>query len=258
MPPTHTSARHPNRKPAVPAAKPIRQPLFEGHIALATGADTKQILGLIADAGITLFYVDFFRAVINLDRRAKRMGAPSSSTGHTFTCSTPTGHDLHSPGLMLTVRSASYRQLAAQINAMLSILSSLGVEHNFEVEKLMSRRGVSMQEVDVSREFPGYARVGDAPLFENHIGWRRTGNWLPFNSDIVRTLVALTGFAPHQIVDFSERRSYGPVTDRVVSFYQATLDGAMEFAPVLASAAKKLHATYTISEQVCVVGAPAH
>ncbi|MDO8553831.1 MAG: hypothetical protein Q7S22_03420 [Candidatus Micrarchaeota archaeon] len=230
----------------------MRPPAFDAHIAIPRTRNFKKILAALEAKGVTI-ELDYFRKVVNLDRGI------STGPAMKFACSTPTGHDLHDPHGMLTLKGNNYSVLLAAIKECLSIVSkylSTGDQtwhFNFELERFLSSRQLGLTNVDAATDFPGYHQVHDAPLFENHIGWH--GDVLPGDAEIISRLVKLTGITPHQIVDFS-LLPFGLVVDRVITYYQQDLVATMEFGEVLRVACRQLGAAYVISEQVCFVGEP--
>ena len=237
-----------------------RQPLFEAHVTASRDVDSKSLITQIQRLGIS-FGIDFFRKVTNVDRDGRLIDLARSASGGgsaELSCSTPTGHDLEQPGLMITFRAREYTEIVEQVRQVLEIVVGTDKPHNFEIEKMLRDKRTTPVSVDM-QGFSGYKAVDQSkrPLYESHIGWHLNASQnLPSHERIVQDLVRVTGFMPHQIVDFSENRAEGPITDTVVSFYQATAADTLRFHPTLKRAARVLGAAYVLKEQVCVVGEP--
>ena len=233
-----------------------RVPLFEAHITASKGVDSEGIIEEIKKLKIP-FGVDFFIKVSSTDQKGHLIDIAHSFGATGMACSTPTGHDLEYPGLMITFRADEYLEIADNIRKVLAIVAKTGKPHNFEVEKMLRDRRSSLLRINVKRDFPGYVAIDPRkrPLHENHIGWHDEEGKLPTHEKIVEDLARTTGIIPHQIVDFALTEG-GQVVDTVVSYYQRRSENLLSFAPILREAARELKATYTLKEQVCVVGVP--
>ncbi|MBI2079766.1 hypothetical protein HYT84_03305, partial [Candidatus Micrarchaeota archaeon] len=197
-----------------------RAPLFEAHITGSRELD-HQVFTTILRHTRMKFEVDFFRRVINLDRRTELMGLGLEGLADaTATSRIPTGHDLQEPGLMVTIRAETYSELAEQTRIILRLMASKGITHNFEVEMFLDG-SKDPHIVDMARDFPGYRMVGDRPIYENHIGLHDEGGIIPNPREVIENLVRTVELRPHQIVEFSGTPN-GKVVDSVVSYYQET------------------------------------
>lgn len=171
----------------------------------------------------------------------------------------PTGHDLERPGSMTTMKVGSFDQARGLIHRGMEILQSLNVRGNFEIEGLISPAVPDFSAIDLARDFPGYQRVHDAPLYENHIIWKAPTEDLPSLDQVVRFFVRELGLSPHQVVDFgrdSVRRAETLVS-RVATVYQSSREATFAFADQLKRAKNTLGYRYSVMEQVLLVGEPA-
>ncbi|MDO8642919.1 MAG: hypothetical protein Q7R76_05065 [Candidatus Woesearchaeota archaeon] len=168
-------------------------------------------------------------------------------------CTPPTGHDLDEPGWMTTVKTPDFEEAKKKVLAGMDLLKQHGLRGNFEVERVITE-GVPDFPIDIEKEFPGYRRVQDSPLYENHIIWKDLETKLPSNNEIVEEFQRSFGITPHQIVDFSRALSGQSLVSRVATIYQPSRETALEWGLRLTSDKQLTGHRYIVTEQVCLVG----
>lgn len=168
----------------------------------------------------------------------------------------PTGHDLADPGMMFTVKVTDIEKGIALVKAGMTVLRTLGIQGNFEIEGQFGESFVTYRDIEMSRELSGYTAIKDAPAFENHIVWRGTTASLPSHEMIVAFIARQFGFTPHQIVDFSRVEVPGSLDtiSRVATVYQPNAAAVQSFSTALTLDDAMPPYAYEIGEKVMVVG----
>ena len=169
-------------------------------------------------------------------------------------CTPPTGHDLAHPWVMTSLKTNSLQEAVEKVRAGMAILK--GIEGNFEIEEIAASSPLPETAMDLDEILPEFQRVPDSPAYENHIVWKGAYSALPSNTEVADMILEACGVRPHQIVDFAyipEPKNSDTVT-RVATIYQPNREKTLEFGLTLANQKNFLGCSYTVSEQVHMVG----
>ncbi|MBI1936455.1 hypothetical protein HYS31_08565 [Candidatus Woesearchaeota archaeon] len=170
----------------------------------------------------------------------------------------PVGHDLNDPYLMSTAISNSYEAARRLVLDGMHMLDTHGISGNFEIEHVIAPHIQDVKGVNIS-DFPGFQTVQQAPVYEVHLFFKGPLNSVDKLDEIINNVQRNFGVTPHQIVDFSRKPVARPDTpiSRVVTIYQPGRIETLELAERIRSAGKLPSYSYSIAEQVCLVGTPA-
>lgn len=220
--------------------------LFEVHIAgpRVDVSVARKIFESLREAG--LVKSKFFLRIYNV---------PSDGRYGQVACTPPTGHDLDDPGWMSTVKTPDFEEAKKKVLVGMGLLKQYNLKGNFEIERTIDE-SVPDYSIDIEREFPGYRRVQDSPLYENHIIWKDPQANLPSNDNICDAIRSRCGVHPHQIVDFSRDQSGQSLVSRVATMYQPSREAALQCEHLLTFGERLAGHRYIVTEQVCLVGEP--
>ena len=168
------------------------------------------------------------------------------------------GHDFEEPGTMSTMQVKSYRDGVRIIKNAMKIIFEEGLTGIFEIEQLISGKVFDFDRHDIG-DFPGFGRVNESPLFENHAVFKGTLELLPSPTHIISLFSGLDGLrTPDQLVDFcaDPEASNCVNVSRVATFYQPSREVALEFGRRMLAHKQTIEARRYITEQVCLVGEP--
>lgn len=220
--------------------------MYEIHIAapVMNSARRQALIAALAAMGLTKAKYFYLVANIQATRASHQHGTP------------PTGHDLQTPGTMVSARMRSYKEAQRVVLAGMKVLASHKVHGNFEIEKIITRGTPA----DVVLPLPsGFRQVQDAPLYENHLVWKSPRWCLPSLDFITRMFEETLGLCPHQIVDFGrdENPTDSTIVTRVATVYQPSWEQTMALDDRIGQMPTNYGIQRTVAEQVIVVGEPA-
>ena len=164
------------------------------------------------------------------------------------------GHDLTDPGFMSSVKSEDYQRIKDLAIKGMQILRDHSLPGIFEIERVITPDSEQPKR-DIITDFPGFRRVPNNPLYENHLVWKGAEASLPQNDQIISAIQEILGINPHQIVDFSQNFFVGgsTIVTRVATIYQATANNATTLLERMKQNQATLKHKYAIAEQVCLV-----
>ena len=218
--------------------------MFEIHIAIPKLSASLTNSVILALSTIGLPKSKYFLGVYNLP-----------ADGSQQACTPPTGHDLEDPAVMTSLKTNSLHEAIERVRAGMAILKDHGVKGNFEVEEI-AVSPLPETAMDLSEILPEFQRVPDSPGYENHIVWKGAYALLPDNKEIADMILKSCGVRPHQIVDFaySPNPKDSDIVTRVATIYQPNREKTLKFGLTLANQKNFLGCSYTVSEQVHMVG----